>query len=113
MAVHLKFTCQPRRKLDGETTKKNIETLEELQRSAAHKRKSAGQKLVLYSTNLARMKEKQGEQYCRKKVIRYPVSLTCKNHACWKSNRCTSPEHTIPTMKQGGGSIMLWGLFSS
>ena len=30
-----------------------------------------------------------------------------------KANTAHHPEHTIPTKKHGGGSIMLWGYLSS
>ncbi|KAL0150495.1 hypothetical protein M9458_054312 [Cirrhinus mrigala] len=36
-----------------------------------------------------------------------------KRYVWWKTNTAHHSEHTIPTVKYGGGSIMLWGCFSS
>lgn len=37
----------------------------------------------------------------------------CKRYIWWKSTTGHHPEQTIPTMKRGGRSIMLWEPFSS
>ena len=39
-------------------------------------------------------------------------SLNAKCYICWKLSTAHNPSNTIPTMKHGGDSIMLWGCFS-
>ena len=39
--------------------------------------------------------------------------LKAKRYVWRKTNTAHHPEHTIPTVEHGGGSIMLWGCFSS
>ena len=46
-------------------------------------------------------------------LIRQRKSLRIWPYAWWKTNTAHHPEHTIPTVKHGGDSIMWWGCFSS
>ena len=39
--------------------------------------------------------------------------LNTKKYVWRKPNKADYPAHTIPTVKHGGGIVMLWGCFSS
>ena len=39
--------------------------------------------------------------------------LNAKCYVWYKPSTALQPKNTIPTVKHGGGSIMLWGCFSS
>ena len=41
------------------------------------------------------------------------LDLNAKRYVWCKPNTAHHPKNTIPTVKHGGGSIMLWGCFSS
>ena len=98
---------------------------------------STGQLLVMHSTNQAFMEEWQEESHCWNKAMQFATShvggatnmwstvlwsdetkigvfgLNAKRYVWQKTNSVHDPEHTIPTLKHGGGSIMLWGWFFS
>lgn len=38
--------------------------------------------------------------------------LTTKTYVLRKTNTADDPHHTLPTVKHGGGNIILWGCFS-
>ena len=117
-------------------------TLEELQRSTAQVGESVHRTTIsLHSTNLAFMEEWQEEPLLKesnkKSCLQFATShvgdtanmwkkvlwsdetktelfgLHAKCYVWWKPNTAHQPERTIPTVKHGGGSIMLWGCFSS
>ena len=45
------------------------------------------------------------------KILLY--GLKAKHYVWRKTNTARHPKHAIPTVKHGGGSIMLWGCFSA
>ena len=91
----------------------------------------------MHSTNRAFMEEWQEESNCWSKAMQFATShvggttsmcrkvlwsyetkidvfgLNAKCYVWQKINTAHHPERTIPTVKHGCGSIMLWGCFSS
>ncbi|CAI5674221.1 unnamed protein product [Oreochromis niloticus] len=84
-----KLTGRARRALIRNAAKRPMVTLDELQRSTAQ--------VVLWSD------ETKMELF----------GQNAKRYVWRETNTAHHSEHTIPTVKYGGGSIMLWGCFSS
>ena len=138
-----KLTGRARRALIREAAKRPMVTLEELQRSTAQVGESVHRTTISHALHksglygrVARRKPllKQSHKKSRLQFATSHVGDTANmwrkvlwsdetkievfdlNAKCYvwqKTNNAHHPEHTIPTVKDGGGSIMLWGCFSS
>ncbi|MCJ8736209.1 hypothetical protein PDJAM_G00256240 [Pangasius djambal] len=137
-----KLTGRARRALIREAAKRPIVTLEELQRSTAQVGESVHRTTIIRALHksglygrvarkplLKESHKKSRLQFAAshvgdtaniwKKVLWADETkielfgLNAKRYVWRKPNTAHHPEHTIPTVKHGGGSIMLWGCFSS
>lgn len=138
-----KLTERARRALVREAAKRPMITLEELQKSTAQVGESVHRTTIsraLHKSGLhgrvARRKPLLKERH-KKSRLQFAKShvgdtanmwkkvlwsdetkielfgLNAKRYVWRKTNTAHHPEHTIPTVKHGGGNIMLWGCFSS
>ncbi|MCJ8737809.1 hypothetical protein PDJAM_G00028230 [Pangasius djambal] len=136
-----KLTGRARRALIREAAKRPMVTLVELQRSTAQVGESVHRTTIssaLHKSGLyGRVARRKPHKPHKKSHLQFATShvgdttntwkkvfwsdetkielfgLNAKRYVWWKPNTAHHPEHTIPTMKHVGGSIMLWGCFSS
>ena len=134
-----KLSSGTRRRLIRDAAKRPMITLDELQRSTAEVGESVHRTTIsrtLHKSGLygrvARRKpflkdiHKKWFKVCHKPpgdtkhveegaLVRWNQNQTFwpQRYVWSKSNTADHPEHTIPTVKHGGGSIMVWACFSS
>ena len=129
-----RLTDRARRTLIREATKRPMVTQEELERSTTQVGESVNRTTIsraLHKSGLywrvSRRKpllKESHDKSCLKFATSHVgdskhveegtlVSPGAKRYVWRKPNTAHPREHTIPTVKHGGGSIMLWGCFSS
>uniref|UniRef100_A0A8C7N1Z7 Transposase n=1 Tax=Oncorhynchus kisutch TaxID=8019 RepID=A0A8C7N1Z7_ONCKI len=131
-----KLSAHTRRRLIRDAAKRPMITLDELQRSTAEVGDS------VHRTTISRILHKSGlygrvarrKPFLKEKKVSFKVchkppgrhtkhvedetkielfGNNAKRYVWRKSNTAHHPEHLIPTVKHGGGSIMVWACFSS
>uniref|UniRef100_A0A8K9XU40 Tc1-like transposase DDE domain-containing protein n=1 Tax=Oncorhynchus mykiss TaxID=8022 RepID=A0A8K9XU40_ONCMY len=132
-----KLSAHTRRRLIRDAAKRPMITLDELQRSTAEVGDSVHRTTIslVYCTNLAFMEEWPFLKDIHKNgCLKFATSHLGDTPNMWKKvlwsdetkielfgnnakryvwRKSNTAEHTIPTVKHGGGSIMVWACFSS
>ena len=96
-----------------EAAKRPMVTLEELQRSTAQLGESVHRTTISQALHKSGLYGRVARRESLVKQSHAVFGLNEKHHVWQKTNTSHDPEHTLPTVKHGGGSIMLWGCFSS
>ncbi|KAK3527282.1 hypothetical protein QTP86_018605 [Hemibagrus guttatus] len=66
-----------------------------------------------HTDNLSRRSQKTPQQYPKNCRPHLPRLRSVSHYVCRKSNTAFQKKNIIPTVKYGGGSVMVWGCFAA